>query len=207
MTRKRKVFLAVGAAVVAVVAVAYLLPASVEVERSVTIGAPAETIHATLAELATWPEWTAWDRKRDPTVRHHFFGPPSGVGAGYRWQGEEYGEGELTITGSDPSSGVEFDIELDGGRYRSSGSIRLAPGASGAGTEVTWTYAAELGRNPLGRYFGLLMDRMIGPDLEVGLARLKKRIESLPPSPEADPSQEDPLPADPESPAPAASRR
>lgn len=191
MTRKRKVFLGLLAILAAIVGGAYLLPAEVEVARSVTISAPPATIHALIAEVGTWPGWTAWDRQRDPTVRYEFFGPPSGVGAGYRWRGEAYGEGRLTLTRSDPASGIEFDIELDGGRYRSRGAIRLSPTPEGA--RVTWVYDAELGRNPLGRYFGLLMDGSVGPDLALGLERLKRKAESLPPppSPAEAPSAED----------------
>jgi len=49
------------------------------------------------------------------------------------------------------------------------------------GTLVTWTNEGELAY-PLMRYFGLLLDNMLGPDFEQGLARLKMYIESLPAS-------------------------
>lgn len=206
MTRRKKVFLGVAAVLLAVVGGAYLLPGEVVVERAVTIEAPPETIYGLIAEVGTWPAWTAWDEKRDPTVRYDFFGPASGVGAGYHWHGEEYGEGRLVLRRSDPATGIEFDTVLDGGRYRSHGAIRLAAGE--AGTRVTWVYAAELGRNPVGRYFGLLMDRLIGPDLELSLERLKRKAESLPPPPP--PTEDLPgeaPPEDPGSPASASSRR
>jgi len=37
-----------------------------------------------------------------------------------------------------------------------------------------------MGAGPVGRYFGLVMDRMVGPDFDEGLANLKKLAESLP---------------------------
>ena len=38
--------------------------------------------------------------------------------------------------------------------------------------------AIDLGGNPVNRYFGLIMDKMIGPDFEEGLAKLKEIAEA-----------------------------
>jgi hypothetical protein len=35
-----------------------------------------------------------------------------------------------------------------------------------------------LGWSPINRYFGLMMDGMMGPDLEKGLTNLKDRVEA-----------------------------
>jgi effector-binding domain-containing protein len=37
-----------------------------------------------------------------------------------------------------------------------------------------------MGASPIGRYFGLMMDRMIGKDYERGLSRLKALVEGMP---------------------------
>jgi effector-binding domain-containing protein len=37
-----------------------------------------------------------------------------------------------------------------------------------------------MGASPIGRYFGLMMDRMVGKDYERGLAKLKTVVEQLP---------------------------
>ena len=42
---------------------------------------------------------------------------------------------------------------------------------------MTWGFAADTGFNPVARYFGLVLDRAIGPDYERGLARLKAAAE------------------------------
>ena len=159
---------------------AYALPSSVEVERSMVIDAPTEVIHGVLEDLETWPTWTAWDKVGDPTVKYAFSKPARGIGASYTWKGEIYGDGRLTITGSDPETGVLFDTEFDDGAYESHGSILLT--ADDSGTRTMWTYSANLGLNPLSRYLGLMMDGLVGPDLETGLRRLKHKIESLPPA-------------------------
>jgi hypothetical protein len=63
-------------------------------------------------------------------------------------------------------------------------SLVLEP--AGAGSKVTWGFDSDLGFNPIARYFGMMMDGMIGPDYEKGLARLKTVAETPPPAPVAD---------------------
>ena len=58
---------------------------------------------------------------------------------------------------------------------RSSGQLRLE--TAGAGTRVTWTNEGDMGANPVNRYFGLFMDRLVGPDFEGGLKNLKVLVE------------------------------
>jgi hypothetical protein len=48
---------------------------------------------------------------------------------------------------------------------------------SGDGLRIVWFNEGDLGWNPVSRYFGLLMDRMMGPDFEEGLTKLQKRAE------------------------------
>ena len=67
-----------------------------------------------------------------------------------------------------------------GDRLRAAGeplpSIKLEP--SGTGSKVTWDFSSDLGFNPVLRYFGLGFDKMVGPDYEAGLAKLKAVAET-----------------------------
>jgi hypothetical protein len=56
------------------------------------------------------------------------------------------------------------------------GSMTLEPAA--AGVKVVWVDAGELGMNPVHRWFGLFLDRIIGPDFERGLNNLKRLAEA-----------------------------
>jgi hypothetical protein len=56
------------------------------------------------------------------------------------------------------------------------GAITLEP--AGESIRVTWSNEGDLGANPINRYFGLMMDRMMGPDFEEGLNNLKRTIEA-----------------------------
>jgi hypothetical protein len=60
-------------------------------------------------------------------------------------------------------------------------TMRIEP-ATGGGSQVTWSFDTSFEGNFAGRYFGLLLDRMIGPDYEKGLGRLKALAETAPAS-------------------------
>ncbi|MFN0087484.1 MAG: SRPBCC family protein [Blastocatellia bacterium] len=157
------------------VVVGFLLPASYRVERSVTMRAKPEDVFHHLHTLKTWPEWTAWNHQRYPDMKVSFRGPDAGIGATYDWDGKDVGQGYLTITAADPNKGIEYDLNFQNGEFLSKGGVTMAP--AGEEVKVTWVNEGQLGSNPVNRYFGLMMDRMMGPDFEAGLMNLKQKLE------------------------------
>ena len=73
-------------------------------------------------------------------------------------------------------SAKKYDLDFEHGKYKSTGSITLQP--VGDSVNVVWSNEGDLGANPINRYFGLMMDRMIGPDFEEGLNNLKRKVEA-----------------------------
>jgi hypothetical protein len=160
-----------------VLLVGLFLPRTYRVVRTVEVRAEPQVVYADLATLRQWPEWTVWNKEMDPTAEFEYWGPESGVGAGYRWKGATLGQGELKLTAADPDRGVHYALSFEGGAMQSVGRIEWEK----AGTnrlQVTWSDEGDLGRSPVNRYFGLLLDSMIGAQFEQGLARLKARAES-----------------------------
>ena len=47
-------------------------------------------------------------------------------------------------------------------------------------TQVCWSFMGDLGYNPVARWIGLMMDSMLGPQLETGLSNIKEYLENLP---------------------------
>jgi hypothetical protein len=174
---KIKTYLALlGAVIVTLLAVSLILPRQYRVERRVVIDAKAKDIFPLLNSLKKWPTWTAWTKERDPSLTVNFEGAEEGVGAVYLWAGDKTGAGRMTVARSDPARGVWYDLDYEHGKYLSKGAITFE--AAGEGTEVIWYNGGELGRNPVRRYFGLFMDRMLGPDFEAGLSNLKRIVEA-----------------------------
>lgn len=151
------------------------LPRKFRVERSIAIAAPPEAIYPVVAKLHEWPTWTAWTQERFPDMKMEFSGPESGVGAKQSWQGKSSGSGKIEITKAEPAEGIDYAFAFED--KPSVGGIKFSPGSDGS-TLVRWHSEGDLGYNPISRYFGLLMDRFMGPDFEQGLSNLKRKVET-----------------------------
>jgi hypothetical protein len=112
----------------------------------------------------------------DPSVVTTYGPTTTGAGASQTWTSNS-GGGELTFTKSDSVNGIEYDMSFDGAFF-SHGVVRYE--VIPTGTQVTWGMSGEMD-NFIGRYMGLLMNAMVGPPFEAGLAKLKTAAEALPP--------------------------
>lgn len=144
------------------------LPDSYHVERVQVIKAEPAMIHLLVTDLMRWPEWAPW-QETDPSIETTYGTITSGVGAYQSWIGKS-GDGMLTITASSPESGIEYDLSFDEGQYVSSGAINYHVTAEG--TEVTWQMNGEM-QGTVEKYFGLMMDTMVGTAFEKGLTNMK----------------------------------
>lgn len=175
--------------VVLVVALAVFVqtrPARFHIERSATIRAPSATIFPHINDFHRWTAWSPWERI-DPALQRVFDGPPSGVGARYRWVGNnKVGAGSMRITESTPDRRIGVALEfIKPFKASNSATFTLVPDAGG--TRVTWAMDGE--NTVVSKLTGLFMsmDRMIGGEFEKGLASLKNVAEGAPAAPsEAD---------------------
>jgi hypothetical protein len=176
MKTLRAILVGLGVLLFVLLAVSQLMPSTYHVERSVLIQARPDAIHPWIHDLKRWPEWSAWTTAKDPTLEYRYEGSEAGVGAVSKWEGKKMGQGEMTLTESDPQKGVKFNLSFEQGKYRSIGFFAFEP--EGDATKVTWGFDGDVSRNPLDRYFSLLMDKMVGPDFEEGLRNLKQKVET-----------------------------
>ena len=75
-------------------------------------------------------------------------------------------------TDAEPDRRIGYALVFPDYDSRASGDITFEP-TSLASTRVTWTNEGDLGNNPMMRWMGLAMDRMVGNDFATGLANLK----------------------------------
>jgi effector-binding domain-containing protein len=173
----KKILLGLIALIVLLAGIGFLLPRQSHVERSVTIDRPASLVYATVNSFQRFAEWSPW-QELDPNMTVTMEGPRSGVGAKYSWSGnDKVGVGTQTISASVENESVTNDLDF-GDMGLAKAMIKLAP--EGAGTKVRWMLDSDMGSNPIGRYFGLMMDSMVGKDYERGLGKLKALVEQLP---------------------------
>ncbi len=172
---KRFLFLLLGLVCVLLV-ISLFLPSKVHVERTLAMNAPPEKVFDQINTLKNWEKWSPW-HKLDPNMKLEYAGPPSGMGAKYSWESKQrnVGNGSLTITESVPHTSIQSAMEFQG-QGQATGTFKLEkiPEA----TQVTWSMEMDVGKNPIGRFFGLMMDKMVGPDFERGLNNLKSLCEA-----------------------------
>jgi uncharacterized protein YndB with AHSA1/START domain len=154
-----------------------LLPSGFKVQRSVAIAAPPATVYAFIVDPRQWKAWSVWNQ-RDPAMQMQYSGAASGAGAKWSWQSKSEGNGAMEFTAAVPNERVDYALSFPDFGMISQGALRLTP--QGSGTLVTWTNEGDMGSNPINRYFGLMMDRLVGPDFEGGLKNLQALAERKP---------------------------
>lgn len=155
-------------------------PSKIKVERSIDIKATSvEDLQHHLADLKFFHDkWSPWT-KRDPNMKTIYTGVCCEPGSTYRWESEldSVGKGTMTFNKFTPDS-VLLILNFDG---MGDNDLYFITKPSTNGTiNVTWGVVFDIG------FFGRVpmmfinMDKMIGPDYENGLAKLKQEIESMP---------------------------
>ncbi len=160
--------------------VSFFLPATVRIQRTKYISASPSTVYGLLNNLKTYDDWMPWNRI-DPNMQKNYGSLTEGPGASYSWSSanKKVGVGTLTITGSEPDRQVLTSLQF-GDMPATLGGWTLSP--RDTGTLVNWYMDAKMtGSNPIysmmGKYMGLFMDKMVGPDFEQGLDSLSALAE------------------------------
>jgi hypothetical protein len=169
----KTIFIIFVVLVVAILIFASTKPDIFQVQRSITINAPADRIFNIINNHHNWSAWSPWE-KLDPSMKKTFSGADSGVGAIFEWDGnKKAGAGRSEIMESIPPSKIIFKLDM----------IRPFEGHNTVGfvletqqdatTKVTWSMHGQQA------YFAKLMSvfidcgKMVGRDFDEGLANLK----------------------------------
>ena len=169
----KKILIVLAAIVAIFVIVVALQPADFRVERTTTIAAPQADVFAKVNDFHQWDAWSPW-AKLDPDAKITFEGPDSGQGTVMTWVGnDKVGEGKMTLTESQPNELVKLKVDF----VKPLQEFALKP--QGDQTAVTWSMQGH-NNSFIQKAFCLVMDgkKMIGDDLEKGLAQLKTVAES-----------------------------
>ncbi len=141
--------------------------------RSIDINAPVSKVFTHLTDLNVYVKWNPFP-EGDPTNQ----AAVTGIGAGsfLVWKGDKTGEGKMAITNVEPEKKIAIKMDF----YKpmaGEGMVHWITNAkSDSVTEVIWTFDQDL--TYFMRYFGLMMDSMMGKHFEKGLLNFKNLIES-----------------------------
>jgi effector-binding domain-containing protein len=105
-----------------------------------------------------------------------YTGPESGANAKYTWdsKNKNLGNGYLEITECVPNEYIIMNMSfMDEGIS----TCKFLFTKDTTGVRLLWSMESKIGKNPITKYFGLLMDKMVGSDFEKGLKNIKKIVE------------------------------
>ncbi len=158
--------------------IAFFLPSKVHIERSIEIKGNPANAYNLVNRITEWKQWSPW-HKLDTNAKWIYSEQTEGTGAWYTWESEvrNVGSGKLTITNSKPYEIISTALQFEKMTPAHSDFI-FTPTTDGY--KLTWTMDSDMGLNPIGRWFGVFMDRMIGPDYEKGLQAIKEISERVP---------------------------
>ncbi|MBC7367952.1 MAG: SRPBCC family protein [Undibacterium sp.] len=157
------------------VVVSFFMPRTFRVERPVVIKAKPEAVYALVAELKAWKDWGVW-YERDPAMVIAYSPATTGAGAWTEWQSKSQGSGKATIKEIAAPTRMVYDLEFKDDGMLSTGSF-LITGAEAGAVRISSVMEGDLGMNPIGQLMGPILDKMLGPDFEAGLAKMKRIAE------------------------------
>ena len=166
MANTAQLLLIAGGVLTLAVSATYMIPSAVHVERTAIIDADPAEVLAMAASTEGFQQINPY-ASVDPDLKITPFGPASGVGAGFHFDGKD-GKGSQTVVAVTGDQ-VRYAIDL-GPMGQPTQAITVAPAPGG--TKVTWSMDTEMGMNPIARVFGLFMDRMMGKTFDRGLKNM-----------------------------------
>lgn len=158
----------------------FFLEDKVQVTRSITIDRPAKTIFKSMDSMRDFNEWSPWS-KLDPNTQYSYSGENEGAGSKMNWTSEQQtvGSGSQEITEFKPHEFIKYEIYFESqGDDPSWASFDIKE--NNGSSVVTWSFDSDFKGDVLKRYYGLMMDDMLGPALEEGLTNLKNVVEAKP---------------------------
>ncbi|MGJ8644989.1 MAG: SRPBCC family protein [Luteolibacter sp.] len=141
-----------------------------EIEKSIVIAAPCESIYPLVRDFKNWKAWSPW-LIAEPDAKLEYSEEPDA----YSWDGRITGSGSMELVTEE--SGKSMDCRLLFLKpWKSESSVRFEFSETSEGTKVTWKMKGSL---PFFMFFLKgMMTALIGMDYERGLKMLKDLAES-----------------------------
>ena len=156
--------------------VGFILPKKIELERSVLIEAPIDSVFNQVSNLKKFSEWTPW-ATYDPNMKKEFEGAMGEVGSIYKWSGNDnVGSGSMKIKAIKPNVRIDLSLEFVE-PYTSNSDIYFLFSEINENTEVVWGYVEKnlVPKNVINAIFGV--KKMLSEEFDKGLSSLKRKCE------------------------------
>ncbi|TCZ74473.1 SRPBCC family protein [Flaviaesturariibacter aridisoli] len=149
-----------------------------QVERSVLIEKPADSVFAYVKYLKNQNDFSKW-AQMDPAMRKEFRGTDAQPGFVSAWESDkdDVGKGEQTIKSIDAAARrIDFTIHFIKPYESNAAATMVAEPKSAGSSEVRWRFQTHMAW-PI-NLMSLFMKGAVGNDLQTGLNNLKTRLEA-----------------------------
>lgn len=170
----KKVLIIIGGVIAVLLIVALFLPKEMKVERSIEINKPVAEVYPLVADFKNWKKWSAW-AEMDTAAKFTLTGTPMQPGHTWAWEGEELGKGQMQISEAKENESLVTPMKFIS-PMESEAVCYWKFTSTDKGTKATWSFEGTADY-PLGRIFGLFVDRQLGGQFDHGLGNLKKMAE------------------------------
>ena len=164
---------AFGVVILAALIVPAFLSSQFSMSRSIEIQAPVGVVFSKLTNLNEYVKWNPFPES-DPSNQTNVSG--DGVGSFLVWKGNKTGEGKMTITNIEPQKKIDVKMEFFKPMTGEGMVHWILSAKSDSKTEMIWSFEQQLPY--FNRYFGLIMESMMGKHFEKGLSNYKALIEA-----------------------------
>jgi effector-binding domain-containing protein len=158
--------------------VSFFLPSQCHVERSMEMNCTPEQAFPLVNNLKKWDIWSPWHHKDSAMVKN-YGDVYEGIGANYSWKSNhrDVGNGSIKYVEVKPNEFIKAEMYFMDNSSAAFGTYKFDK--TDKGCKVTWGMDCDMSKPfVIGKFFGMMMDKMIGPDFENGLAELKKASEN-----------------------------
>lgn len=180
------IFLAVVVGIFVIVPV--FIEPHVELSRTIEINKPVAEVYNITKNYDYYLQWNPWSQM-DKTATHELSGTMGEVGSTWSWKGDTVGTGSLTIEELVENKSIKSKLDFIAPFESTAQDLWDFEVIDENTTKVTWSYSGTTDSYFM-RYMNLMMESMLGPQLTTGLENLKKLIESMPETKQAEMQEE-----------------
>ena len=171
-----KIILAcIGIIILLFLVVSLFMPKTFDVQRSITIHAPADRVFAEVNDFSKMEHWSPW-KDYDPNAKTTVEGNMGEPGYKFSWSSDNknVGHGSLTRMTTEQNKSITNELYFEDFKMKSTNYWNFENAAGGI--KVTWGDRGELPF--LFRCMGPMMEKGMAPDFEKGLNRMKEYCET-----------------------------
>ncbi len=151
----------------------FLGPHGFTMSRSIVIKAPKAVVFKNISDYNNWMKWSPW-ADLDSNCKYEYYGTQGQIGAGFKWKGnDKAGQGDMNTTAMNENDSLISKLTFIK-PYPAEAVAGFKLEDADGGTKLTWSFSQSYTFSQRPMMLFMNMEKMLGPDYEKGLAKMKE---------------------------------